>query len=540
MRSTRLPILAVIVATVALVPADFSVTAAPIRCADLVGAYAVPGAAAQVTEASMIAAGDGKPERCDVRGTIAPAVRFRLELPTTTFNGRYLQRGCFGFCGRLEEPAAPDCGPSSTGDFAVATTDDGHVLESAATQGIFGRDNQAARDDWFFRAPHVVSKVSKQLITAFYGAPPVRSYFSGCSNGGREGLLLAQRYPHDFDGIIAGDPVNYLGPLGGVSETWRARTNLRSDGSPVLTDEKLPALHRAVLGACDALDGLTDGQIDDPRACRFDPVTLACPPGVDDPNCLTSQQVTVTRALYSGPTDAHGRLLYVGGQPYGSELAWAGFITPRPGFGTSLAGSVADNYLRYVGYPIGTPHSSVAEFAFTEAELRRLTAEGARGNAMRLDLTEFRDAGGKLLLWHGWADQDLPPVATVDYYHRMAQRMGGLDATQPWARLFMVPAMYHCADGYSLTEFEPFTALIDWVEHGTAPDRIIAAGRDGYGAITRTRPVFPHPLVAAYDGDGSVDDAANFAPALPSAPLPDTIDWLGTYLHDVPGPVADG
>ncbi|WP_280235971.1 tannase/feruloyl esterase family alpha/beta hydrolase [Nocardia cyriacigeorgica] len=498
----------------------------------------MPGAATQVTAATTVAADGDKPERCDIRGIVEPAVRFRLELPTTTFNGRYLQHGCFGFCGRLEEPAAPDCAPATTGDFAVATTDDGHLLESAATQGIFGRDDQAARDDWFFRAPHVVSEVSKRLIAAYYGAPPTRAYFSGCSNGGREGLLLAQRYPHDFDGIIAGDPVNYLGPLGGVSETWRARINLRADGTPVLTDDKLPALHRAVLTACDPLDGLTDDQIDDPRACHFDPAVLTCPPGIDDANCLTQQQVIATRALYAGPTDEKGRLLYPGGQPYGSELAWSGFITPTPGLGTSLSYSVADNYLRYVGYPIGTRHSSVAELAFTEDELRRLTAEGVKGNAMSLDLTEFRDAGGKLILWHGWADQDLPPTATVDYYHRMTQRMGGADETNPWARLFMVPSMYHCTGGSRLTEFDPIAALVEWVEGDLAPDRLVATGRDEHGAITRTRPVFPHPLIAAYDGDGSIDDATNFLPAQPSTALPDAIDWLGTYLHDMPGPTA--
>ncbi|MFC9893797.1 tannase/feruloyl esterase family alpha/beta hydrolase [Nocardia sp. NPDC127579] len=540
MRFTTFPVLAVLAATTALVPACTNPTgsASTARCEELIGEYGVPDAATRVTQATTVAASGGKPERCDIRGTVAPAVRFRLELPTTTFNGRYLQYGCFGFCGRLEEPAAPDCGPARTGDFAVATTDDGHILESAATQGIFGRDDQAARDDWFFRAPHVVAKASKHLIDVFYGSPPTRAYFSGCSNGGREGLLLAQRYPQDFDGIIVGDPVNYLGPLGGVSETWRARTNLRVDGSPVLTDEKLPALHRAVLAICDALDGLADEQIDEPRACHFDPATLTCPPGTDDSGCLTPEQVIATRALYAGPTDAEGRRLYVGGQPYGSELAWAGFITPKPGFGVSLSASVADNYLRYVGYPIGTQHSSVSEFTFTEEELRRLTTEGAKGNAMSLDLTEFRYAGGKLILWHGWADQDLPPTATIDYYHRMAQRMGGVHETRSWARLFMVPSMYHCTGGYRLTEFDPFAALVEWVEDDTAPDHIIATGRDETGAITRARPVFPHPLIAAYDGDGSIDDAGNFAPAQPSAPLPDTIDWLGTYLHDIPGPTA--
>jgi feruloyl esterase len=513
----------------------------PVRqCADLVRDYAIPGAATQVTAATVVPAG-AEPEHCDVRGFVEPAVRFQLRLPTTTFKGRYLQYGCGGYCGVIFPTPFPDCGPRA-GDFAVAATDDGHVGMGegefgGVTDGRWGANNRAARDDFAFRAPHVVSLAAKRIIATFYGAPPARSYFSGCSTGGREGLLLAQRYPNDFNGIIAAAPANILGPLGGY-QTWMARANTGADGAPILTAVKLPTLFGAVLSACDQLDGLADAQLDDPRLCHFDPAELRCP-GADQPTCLTPAQVEAARKLYAGPTDARGQRLYPGGQAYGTELAWDGWIIPNPAFGpVSAAEAIGDNYLRYLGYPIGTPHSSLAEFRFTTGELNRLTPEGLRANAMNPDLSAFRRAGGKLILWHGWADQAIPPTGTLDYYSRLVDRSGGLRETQRFARLFMVPSVFHCSGGVTLGEFDPIRELVAWVEHGAAPDRVIATGRDAAGNVTRTRPVFPHPLRAAYDGSGSIDDASNFVPVRPPNPPNDRTRWAAEYLYHLPGPVA--
>jgi hypothetical protein len=404
--------------------------------------------------------------------------------------------------------------------------------------GTWAANNQAARDDFFFRAPHVLSLAAKRIIAAYYGAPPKWSYFSGCSTGGREGLLLAQRYPDDFDGIIAGAPANYMSPLV-IYQAWLARANTDAQGAPIITSEKLPALHSAVVAACDRLDGLVDGQIDEPRACRFDPGTLRCPAGLDRPDCLTAAQVSAARKLYAGPADAAGHRLYPGEQTRGSELAWDGWVVPTPGIGLAAA-LLADNYLRYIGYPIGTPHSSLASFQFTLREFHRLTPEGLKVNAMSLDLERYRRSGGKLILWHGWADQAIPPAGTLDYYHRLTEHSGGLRATQQWARLFMVPAMYHCAGGYGLGEFDPFRQLISWVERGTAPNRVIASQHDDAGNLVRSRPVFPYPLRPRYDGTGSIDDASNFVPAPPLVPPHDAVRWAGTYLYRLGGPVAPG
>ncbi|MET9002185.1 tannase/feruloyl esterase family alpha/beta hydrolase [Amycolatopsis sp. NPDC004169] len=504
-------------------------------CAGLVHGFTLPGAPTHVTSAAVVAATASDPEYCDVAGYVEPAVRFELRLPTRTYAGRYLQYGCGGFCGLVNPPAFADCGLPHGGDFAVAATDDGHVGKTPAVvdDGSWGAHDQAARDDFEFRAPHVVSRASKAIIQAFYGAPPRKSYFSGCSDGGREGLLLAQRYPADFDGIDVGAPANYWGPLLGVYQTWLARADNAADGSPILTAAKLPALHEAVLAACDRLDGLADGQLDDPRACSFDPATLTCT-GAETPSCLTPAQVAVVRKLYSPPTDGRGTLLYPGGQEPGSELSWAGWIiaTPETG-GSAFARNLADNYLRYLGYPIGAPASTVDTFAFTKAEFDRLTPVGVRYDAMSLDLSAFQRRGGKLLLWHGWADEAIPPAGTLDYYQRLTR--GG---PQDWARLFMVPSLYHCGGGTTLTEFDPLEQLVAWVERGSTPTVVTATGRAADGTVTRTRPVFAYPLRAVYDGTGSIDDAANFRPAPPSAPVRDVVRWAGEPLYALPGPVA--
>jgi feruloyl esterase len=508
-------------------------------CGDLVRGFPLPGATTHVTSAAVVAATGTDPEYCGVRGYVEPAVRFELRLPTRTYTGRYLQYGCGGFCGIVNPPAFAGCDLPHGGDLAVAATDDGHVgrTPGVVDDGSWGAHDQAARDDFEFRAPHVTARASKAIIRAFYGVAPEKSYFTGCSDGGREALQLAQRYPADFDGIVAGAPAGYWSPLLAF-QAWLTRVNTGAGGAPILTAAKLPALHNAVLAACDRLDGLTDGQLDDPRACHFDPATLTCP-GPDTPACLTPAQVTATRKLYSPPTDGRGLLLYPGGEQPGSELSWAGWIigVPESG-GVAFARSLADNYLRYLGYPIGALASTVDAFAFTKREFDRLTPVGVRYNAVNPDLSAFQRRGGKLVLWHGWADEAIPPTGTLDYYQRLTRRSGGLARTQDWARLFMVPSLYHCGGGTTLTEFDPLRELVAWVERGTAPTRVTATGRDAAGAVTRTRPVFPYPYRAVYDGSGSIDDAAHFRPAPPVSPVRDVVYWAGNKLYGLPGPIA--
>lgn len=489
-------------------------TVRPVRsCADLVRDYAVPDAKTRVTSAVVVS---GTPEFCDVRGTIEPNIGFQLKLPTKTYQGRYLQYGCGGFCGFITDPVFPQCGPA-LGDAAVAATDDGH---QAPVENPFdttwAKTDQKARDDYFFRAPHALSKVSKVVISAFYGKAPKKSYFNGCSNGGREALLLAQRYPHDFDGIIAAAPAAYYGALVGY-QAWIARNTI--------PNEKIVLLHGAVMNACDKLDGLVDGQIEDPRLCKFDPASLA--------GQLTADEIERVKRLYAGPSD-HGVRLYPGGQAYGSELAWTFWINRIPDFPDSFAALLADNGLKHLVYPIGQPHSSLEKFEFTLREFRRVVPETVKANSLSLDLREFQRSGGKLILWHGAGDQGIPVEGTLDYWQRLT---GGKQPS--WARLFVVPSLYHCQGGDTLSNFDPTKELISWVERGRAPEKIIAEGRDqnGNGPVVRTRPVFPYPLRAKYDGSGSIDDAANFV-AAPGFGFSDRIRWAGEDLYHRPGPVA--
>jgi len=488
---------------------------------------AIPGAPTRVSSAAVVAATATTPEFCDVKGYVSAQVQFELKLPTKTWQGRYLQNGCGGFCGAIGQTGFPSCDVQPGGDFAVSATNDGH--SGAGFDALWAATDEQERVDLGTRAVHVVSVASKAIIRAFYGIAPQRSYFMGCSDGGREALSEAQRFPADFDGIVAGAPANVWGPLNGEFQVWVARINTDAQGDSILTPAKLPALHAAAIASCDGVDGLVDGQIDDPRACRFDPASIRCAAGTDQPTCLTPAQVDVVRQAYSGPVDARGRHLYPGGEPVGSELAWAGwFVTPpgAPGIGPLIG----DNYLKYSAFPIGQPTSSVQDWTFDVAGFNRLRQEGRVFNSTNADLGAFRNRGGKLLLWQGWADQAIPPTTVTTYYQAVRDRMGGLTATQRFARLFMFPSVNHCGGGFGPNQFDLVNPIVHWVERGEAPTRILATQTGATGNVVRTRPVFAYPEQARYTGTGSIDDAANFVGVMPARAPDDHFNWVGNDL----------
>jgi feruloyl esterase len=487
---------------------------------------ATPGAPTRVSSASVVAATPSTPELCDVKGYVSAQVQFELKLPTKTWQGRYLQNGCGGFCGAIGATGFPSCDLQPGGDFAVSATNDGHA--AAGFDALWAATDEQERVDFGTRAVHVVAVASRAIIQAFYGTAPQRSYFNGCSDGGREALMEAQRFPADFDGIVAGAPANIWAPLNGEFQAWLGRINADSQGQPILTPSKLPALHAAALASCDGADGLIDGQIDDPRACRFDPASIQCAAGTDQPTCLTPAQVDVARKAYSGPVDAQGRHLYPGGEPVGSELAWAGWFvtTGAPGVGLLIG----DNYLKYSAFPIGQRTSSVQDWQFTVDGFNRLRTEGRVFNSTNADLSAFRRRGGKLILWHGWADQAIPPTGTPAYYDAVQDRMGGLQSVQEFARLFMFPSTYHCGGGFGPNQFDLINPITHWVERGEAPARIVATQTDASGKAVRTRPVFAYPEQAKYVGSGSIDDAANFVGVMPSRLPNDDFAWVGSDL----------
>jgi hypothetical protein len=444
---------------------------------------AVPGAPTSITGAAVVPASGGTPEYCRVTGYVAPQIQFELRLPTTTWNGRYFQTGCGGFCGVI--PIA-GCAQALDADFAVAAENSGHVGGDA----LWAYDDRPLEIDWGYRSPHVVSIAAKAVIARFYGRGPAYSYFQGCSTGGRQALMEAQRFPHDFDGIIAGDPANRQNYLAPIAQGWVERANRDANGHLILTSDKLPLLNRAVLSDCDGLDGHADGVLDDPRACAFDPGSLECAPGQAPAECLTPAQVAVVRKIYAGPTDRHGRSLFPG-LPRGSELGWAGIDI---GSDTSLsgAGNFALQVLRYLAFKRDPgPSYQLTDFDF-DRDPPKLRYMARIFNSDDPDMRAFRNAGGKLILYHGFADPLITPYSTIDYYRDAAAVSGGLAATQRWFRLFLLPGVYHCAGGPGADTVDWLTAIRQWVEDGRAPATTTARKLSG-GQVTQTRVLQPFP-----------------------------------------------
>ena len=507
---------------------------------------AIPDAPTALFSAQVVPATAQTPQYCEVKGYITPQIQFEVRLPTQNWNHRYLQVGCGGYCGSLR--ASPECIAALNQNFAVAFDNSGHVGGGiGAASALWGLDQPQLRIDFGYRSEHVMSIAAKAIATAFYGEGPRYSYFQGCSNGGRQALMEAQRYPNDFDGIIAGAPAAIQAPLNGEYETWNAIANLDPQGNPILPAEKLRPIHQAAIADCDGKDGLVDGQITDPRVCTFKPQSLRCSNDGDRANCLTTAQIAVVDKLYTGPVDREGRRLYPGSQTIGSELAWAGSSIGTNGM-PPFAAQISNSYLKYLAFPESPPPSfSYRDWEFTAVGFDRLRPLGKVYNATNPNLKGFRDRGGKLILYHGWADPAIPPQGTIAYYQAVQDTMGGLANVQQFARLFMLPGVYHCQGGTGPSRVDWLAPLVAWVEQGTPPTKIVASqtGDDSVSGgfsnpterstssnatIVRTRPIFPYPMQARYSGRGSIDDAANFVGVMPSQTLNDRIDWIGNDL----------
>ncbi len=443
------------------------------------------------------------PEYCKVAGALSKRIGFEIRLPTTIWNGKFYMTGCGGFCGNVNADA---CNAALARGYAIAATDGGHTAGSG--DGSWGYNDIRAEVAWAFGAVHRVANHAKAQIRRHYGEGPEYSYFAGCSGGGREALMSAQKFPNDFDGIISGDPANFQAYLAGVSQSWIEQAQFDDSGARIFTVADSAVVGQAVYASCDDLDGLADGVIDDPRNCNIDPADLACP--ATDP-CLDPAAVDALAKIWDSPRNSDGQALYPGGLPQGSEPLWPGFSV---GFGDGLSGggNFAQEYLRYLAFPRDPgPDYSLFDFDF-DTDVNRLKPRAHLYNATSNDLSGFEANGGKLLVYHGWADPLITPYGTVAWYEDLTANSGGLTATQDWARLFMFPGLGHCSGGPGPNQFDTLTLMEDWVERGDAPERIIATG----GVVPdRTRPVYPYPTVARYGGSGSIDDANNFVPVAP-------------------------
>jgi feruloyl esterase len=456
---------------------------------------------------------------------VSPAVNFEVRLPLHNWTQRYLQTGCGGLCGflHIDIQQGEGCMPAQHGELALASSDMGHTGGFDAT---WGASNYAARIDFAYRGMHVTALAAKALITAYYGRPAKYSYFAGCSDGGREALMEAQRYPQDFNGVTAGAPAMNFTTQNTFYHGWNARVNTDAAGHAILTADKLPLLHAAVLEQCDATDGLKDGLIGDPIHCHPELSSLECKPGQDPAGCLSAEQIQVAREIYRGAHDAQGRQLVIGGPLPGSELNWRGVYVQPPGQDRSMSGMIALGTIKYLTTDPNPPADfTLQQFQFTAPNFKATTQLHGLYDATDPDLSAFVTAGGKLILWHGLADPHISPLNTIAYYQAL-QRQLGIDKVNRFTRMFLFPGGDHCAGGEGPFEVDILSAIMDWVEHGQAPQLLIARDRAG-----RTRPVYTFPQVAKYTGHGDVSDAANFVPAAPAKPWPTQFAWLGGEFY---------
>ncbi len=458
------------------------------------------------------------PAFCRVAGIAKPTsdseIRFEVWLPASAWNGKFEQVGNGGFAGTI--PLAAMADPLLRG-YATAGTDDGHVNGPDQSWAI-GHPEKVI--DFGYRAVHETSVDAKALIRAFYAKDATRSYFVGCSEGGREALTEAQRYPADFQGIVAGAPAIYWDHLN-LRGLWDERALLETPAS-YIPPKKLPVLENAAIAACDMLDGVKDGLIENPQICHFDPATVQCK-GDDAPDCLTAAQVEAAKKIY-GPlkNPRTGELLEPGFYP-GVEAVpanWALWITgnnaPQLGIGTLFA-----NFF-FADLVFENPTWDFRSFNFDTDSKFTDDKFAAILNSVNPNLRAFKTRGGKLIQYHGWGDAAIPPQGSVNYFLSVQAAMG---KTDNFYRLFMVPAMSHCAGGPGATffgnglsaqpdpDYDVVLALDRWVVQGAAPDKIIAVGfvgGDPAKGISMTRPLCPYPQEAHYKGTGDTNDASNF------------------------------
>jgi feruloyl esterase len=440
------------------------------------------------------------PPFCRVAAEIRPTpdsrIRFEVWMPPSAWNGKFMGVGNGGWSGEIWYPFM---GAALRDNYATASTDTGH--QGSFKDASFALGHPEKLVDSAYRAVHEMTVKAKAIIAAYYGEAPKFSYWQGCSSGGKQGLKEAQRFPSDYDGIIAGAPANSSVHLS-ASGVWIWQAN-HSGGVEVFSEEKLRFLHKAALDACDSRDGVIDGVIDNPQSCRFDPEMVRCR-GAETTSCLTGPEVEAAKKIYAGPTNPRtGKQIFPGLEP-GSELGWL-----MMGGGTDAP--IVASHFRYLVFKDASWTAGKLNFDSDIALADKL--DDGLLSATDPNLKEFFAHGGKLILYHGWTDPLIAPRNTIDYYKSVLRsNEAGAESS---VRLFMAPGMDHCAGGAGPSHFNMTTALTDWVEHGKAPEMILAAhlpdGPPAAHGPDRTRPLCAYPRIAQYKGTGSTDEANSFA-----------------------------
>jgi feruloyl esterase len=476
------------------------------------GAFVPPG------ETESPFNGKNLPAFCRVQAALKPApdsnIRIEVWMPLTGWNHNFRGIGNGGFAGYIDYS---DLGTAISSGFASASTNTGH--DGTPIDASWAKGHPDKIVDFGWRAIHETAVTAKAIIQAFYGEAPKHNYFTGCSNGGRQALMEAQRFPEDYDGIIAGAPANYWTRVF-ATFIFDIQAMQSTPGSYIGPD-KIPAIAKAVNAACDAQDGVKDGVLNDPRECRFNPETLVCKQG-DSPDCLSAGQVAALKKIYAGPHDSSGKLMYPGFEPGGEDGpgGWVTWIGQGPG--KDLQTLFANGFFTNM---ITTPQPIDLKTINVEAAVKLANEQqGKTFNADDPNLKAFAARGGKLIMYHGWSDAALPPQGAINYFESVQAALGR-QQTDAFMRLYMAPGVQHCGGGPGANSFgqdgipsdaqhDLHEALEQWVEKGTAPDRIIAGKftdpRDHSKGVAMTRPLCPYPQYAKYKGSGDTNDAANF------------------------------
>ncbi len=431
------------------------------------------------------------PAYCRAAMVLAPSsdshIEMELWLPATDWNSKFQAVGNGGWAGSITFTAMAQALKEG---YATASNDTGHTGQDP----VFALGHPEKLVDFAYRANHEMTTQSKALIAAFYGKKERLSYWNGCSTGGRQGLMEAQRYPADFDGVIAGAPANPQTHL----HAWdmMVATTVLKDDQHFVSRAKLATVNRAVMAACDKLDGVKDGILNDPRKCHFDPSVLLCK-GADSDSCLTAPQVDAVKLVYSSAKWKNGQLIFPGKEP-GGELTWTQLNTVK-----------APAALPMGSFEFATYQDANWDWRKFDLDRDTAAADEKFGYVnVSPDLAAFKARGGKLLLYHGWNDQAISPENTLNYYLAVLQKLGG-GKQDSWIRLYMVPGMTHCQGGPGPDEFNKMAALERWRESNSTPNELTAYHVSG-NTVDMSRPLCPYPQVATYKGVGSTNDAANF------------------------------
>lgn len=488
-----------------------------------------------ITSAEAVAAGSpvsvsdsrpaitGLPAFCRVAGVMRPSsdsvIRFEVWLPEHDWNGSLIGAGNGGFAGSIGYDEFVNY---LKRNFVVAGSDAGHQAE--ATDASWAWHHPEKVKDFGWRAVHLTRLRAAEIVAAYYGKHDEKAYFDSCSDGGREALMEAERFPEDYNGILAGAPANaWSTMLGAAVYVIQGRL---LDPRSYFSDLKLPAIQKASLEACDALDGVKDGILNDPSKCHFDPQVLLCK-GEETLDCLTAPQIQTLKSIYSGSVDRQGKTVFPGYTP-GDEVGWREWVIGQDPTGPSGFRYV-ENYFRYM--VTGDPKWSALTVDPADALRQSREKDATDLDSDNPDLSKFRERGGKLILYHGWNDQAISPWSTVSYYKSVEQKMGAENASS-FVRLYMAPGVEHCAGGPGPSFFGQFglatakgsryglfDSLVDWVEKGSPDEDVFATkygqGEDGSPKVVMTRPLCAYPKVVKYSGSGDTNDAASFSCAAP-------------------------